>query len=258
MSFSASLPLRRIIVCGVLFCSCMFASPASSAAQKELLVSAAASLTNAFQEVAAAFGRQHPDVAVQLNFAASNPLLQQLIAGAPVDVFATADQATMNKAGEAKVIDPATRKDFVRNTLVLCVPKGSAAPAGLDAVTKMKRLAVGNPDSVPAGRYARESLTSAGLWDVVQPLLIHGNSVRQVLDYVARSEVDAGIVYGTDAAQQRDKVDVALTLSGHQPVLYPIAVAATGKNPDAGAAFVNFVCSPEGQSILAKYGFAKP
>ena len=111
---------------------------------------------------------------------------------------------------------------------------------------------------MPAGRYTREALTNAKLWDVLQPQVIQGASVRQVLDYVARGEVDAGFVYGTDAKQQAGKVDVVLVVPGHKPVLYPIAVATTGKNPKMGQAFLDFVLSPEGQAVLAKYGFSKP
>ena len=104
----------------------------------------------------------------------------------------------------------------------------------------------------------REALTTAKLWDVLQPQAIQGASVRQVLDYVARGEVDAGFVYGTDAKQQAAKVDVVMVVPGHTPVLYPIAVATTGKNPKMGQAFLDFVLSPEGQAVLSRYGFSKP
>ena len=112
--------------------------------------------------------------------------------------------------------------------------------------------------SDPGEQIVREALTNAKLWDVLQPQVIQGASVRQVLDYVARGEVDAGFVYGTDAKQQAGKVDVVLVVPGHKPVLYPIAVATTGKNPKMGQAFLDFVLSPEGQAVLAKYGFSKP
>ena len=115
----------------------------------------------------------------------------------------------MDKAVASKVVDPATRKDFALNDLVLIVPAGSKKPADLADLKNFKRIAVGNPDSVPAGRYTREALTNAKLWDVLQPQVIQGASVRQVLDYVARGEVDAGFVYGTDAKQQAGKVDVS-------------------------------------------------
>jgi molybdate transport system substrate-binding protein len=122
----------------------------------------------------------------------------------------------------------------------------------------VKRLAIGNPESVPAGRYAKASLTASGLWETLQPKYIMGESVRQTLDYVSRGEVEAGIVYMTDARQAGDKVRVAAVLSGHDPVLYPIAVISSSKAPKDARAFLDFVLSPEGGAILDKYGFAKP
>lgn len=238
-----------------LACVGLLALPAKAA---EMTISGAASLTNAFTELKGMFEKKHPGLTAHVNFAASNPLLKQIQEGAPVDVFASADQATMDKAVASKAVDPATRKDFALNDLVLIVPAGSKKPADLADLKNFKRIAVGNPDSVPAGRYTREALTSAKLWDVLQPQVIQGASVRQVLDYVARGEVDAGFVYGTDAKQQAGKVDVVLAAPSHKPVLYPIAVATTGKNPKMGQAFLDFVLSPEGQAVLAKYGFSKP
>ena len=185
-------------------------------------------------------------------------MLKQIQEGAPVDVFASADQATMDKAVAAKVVEPATRKNFALNDLVLIVPAGSKKPAKLEDLKALKRIAIGNPESVPVGRYTKDSLTNAKLWEAVQPQLIMGNSVRQVLDYVARGEVDAGFVYRTDAKQLADKVDVVMIVEGHDPVSYPIAVVNTGKDAKMGQEFINFVISPEGQAVLAKYGFSKP
>ncbi|MDR2056204.1 MAG: molybdate ABC transporter substrate-binding protein [Desulfovibrio sp.] len=231
---------------------------ARNAAAAEMTISGAASLTDAFTELKTTFEKKHPGLTANVNFAASNPLLKQMQEGAPVDVFASADQATMDKAVASKVVDPATRKNFALNALVLIVPAGGKKPANLAELGKFSRIAVGNPESVPAGRYAREALTAARQWEPLQPKLIMGESVRQVLDYVARGEVDAGFVYATDALKQAGKVDVVLTASGHQPVLYPIAVALTGKNSKMGQAFLDYTLSPEGQAILARYGFSKP
>lgn len=224
----------------------------------ELMVSAAASLTNAFDEIKQVFEKQHPDIVVNTNYAASNPLLRQIAAGAPVDVFASADQATMDKAAEEKVVDSTTRKTFAINDLVLIVPKGKKAIKALNDLTGVQHIAIGNPDSVPAGRYTRDALVKARLWDLLSPKFIHGASVRQTLDYVGRGEVDAGFVYGTDARQMQDKVDVVEAVGGHEPVSYPIAVCTTGKNQKDAQEFINLLLSPEGQAILAKYGFAKP
>ena len=238
-----------------LACVAMLSLPVQAA---EMTVSAAASLTNAFTEIKGMFENKHAGLQVNTNYAASNPLLKQIQEGAPVDVFASADQATMDKAVAAKVVEPATRKNFALNDLVLIVPAGSKKPAKLEDLKALKRIAIGNPDSVPVGRYTKDSLTNAKLWEAVQPQLIMGNSVRQVLDYVARGEVDAGFVYRTDAKQLADKVDVVMIVEGHDPVSYPIAVVNTGKDAKMGQEFINFVISPEGQAVLAKYGFSKP
>ena len=243
----------RIVL--ALACVVMLSLPVQAA---EMTVSAAASLTNAFTEIKGMFEKKHAGLQVNTNYAASNPLLKQIQEGAPVDVFASADQATMDKAAAAKVVDPVTRKNFAENDLVLIVPAGSKKPAALAGLKNLKKVAIGNPDFVPAGRYAKAALTDAKLWDAMQPALIQGNSVRQVLDYVARGEVDAGFVYATDARQMADKVDVVMVVGGHEPVTYPIAVALTGTNPKMGQEFLNFVFSPEGQAILAKYGFSRP
>jgi molybdate transport system substrate-binding protein len=229
-------------------------------AAQELTVSAAASLTNAFPEVARSFEPQHPGTKVIFNFAASGPLFQQIAQGAPVDVFASADQKTMNQAQEKGLIVPASRKNFVSNTLVLIAPQGSklalTGPKDL-ALPQVKRVALGNPASVPVGRYAQESLTRAGLWEVLQPKLIMGESVRQVLDYVSRGEVDAGLVYATDAAIV-NKVRLVATVKGHQPIVYPVALVAASPKKALGQEFLDFLASPESLAIFAKYGFGKP
>ncbi len=238
-----------------LACTGLLVLPAQAA---EMTVSGAASLTNAFTELKGMFEKRHADLKVNVNFAASNPLLKQIQEGAPVDVFASADQATMDKAVAAKVVNPATRVNFAENDLVLIVPAGSKKPAKLDELKTFKKIAIGNPESVPVGRYTKDALGNAKLWEAVQAALIQGNSVRQVLDYVARGEVDAGFVYATDAKQMADKVDVVMVVGGHEPVTYPIAVALTGSNPKMGQAFIDFVLSPEGQAVPARYGFSKP
>lgn len=247
--------MRRLLILCAAFPLFLVSSVADA---DEITVSAAASLTNAFTEIKNVFEKIHPGTTVHTNFAASNPLLKQIVEGAPVDVFASADQPTMDKAAAAKVVAPATRKDFAANDLVLISPKGAPRPTSLKDLEKMERIAIGNPDSVPAGRYAKAALTSAKLWDSLRSRYILGASVRQVLDYVARGEVDVGFVYATDARQMKDKVDVAMIVDGHDPIRYPIAVAITGNNPKAGQEFLTFVISKEGQDILARYGFAKP
>lgn len=234
----------------------LWGTPAFAA--QELIVSAAASLTNAMKEVAGQFEKTHTGVKIVCNFAASGVLLQQLDKGAPVDVFAAADQKTMNQAQEKKLILTGTRKNFVTNRLVLIVPLNSRlALAGLQDLAKpeVKRVAVGNPATVPAGRYAQEALVQAGLWDKLTPKYILAESVRQVLDYVRRGEVDTGFVYATDAAIAPGKVKVLETVKGHAPILYPIAAVASSGKKGLARNFLDFVLSPAAQTIFKKYGF---
>lgn len=219
----------------------------------EITVSAAASLADAFTELKGLFEAKHPGVTVRTNFAASNPLLRQIVEGAPVSLFASADQPTMDKA-EAFIV-PGTRQTFAANDLVLITPADQTTITSVADLASAGRIAVGNPDSVPAGRYAREALTAARLWDGLSPKFIPGNSVRQVLEYVSRGEADAGIVYATDAKSAGAKVRVAATLSGHTPVTYPLALIKP-ESADAKA-FAAFILSPEGQSVLGKYGFSR-
>lgn len=247
-----TLPIASL-VCGLLL-------PFAALAQ-EITVSAAASLTNAFKELAPAFGKANPGASVRFNFAASGALLQQIAQGAPVDVFASADQATMDRAAGQSLIEPGSRSDFATNSVVLIEPAEGAT--GLKSVQDLagpaiKRIAVGKVATVPVGRYTREVLEHAGLWTQLAPKFVHADSVRQVLDYVGRGEVEAGFVYATDAAIMEDKVRIVLAATGHQPVSYPIAVVKDSRRKELGARFVAFLATPPAREILARYGFGAP
>lgn len=232
-----------------------------SAHAGDLVVSAAASLTNAFKDVAQAYEKEHAGTKVILNFGASDVLLQQIVKGAPADVFASADQKAMDKAVEEKAVKPDTRIDFATNQVVLIVPTDSKANiTALKDLTRddIKRIAYGNPASVPVGRYTQGALQAAGLWDAVQAKSVLAQNVRQSLDYVSRGEVDAGFVFATDAAVMPDKVKVAVRVPSQTPVTYPIAVTARDDAAKEAQSFVAYVMSPAGQEILSRYGFQKP
>jgi molybdate transport system substrate-binding protein len=227
----------------------------------ELTVSAAISLATAFKEIGANFEQAEPQAKLTFNFAASGVLLQQIERGAPVDVFATADQETMDRAAAGKLIMPGSRKSFAANRLVLVVPASNFGR--VLSVTDLKqqfvkRIAIGAAASVPAGRYARDALLAAGAWDALQPKLIYAESVRQVLDYVARDEVDAGFVYLTDAQAASNRVHVVGEVATKKPVEYPIAVVAASRSPQLAQTFIAYVLSPRGQTLLEKYRFGKP
>ncbi|MEP6940631.1 MAG: molybdate ABC transporter substrate-binding protein [Rudaea sp.] len=230
----------------------------ATARAEDLTVSAAASLTNAFGEIGKAYEVAHPGSHVVFNFAASDVLLKQIEQGAPADVFASADEATMDRAAAAAHVDASTRRDFAANTLVLIVPTTGATPARLADLKaeSYKHIAIGNPDSVPAGRYARQALSEVGLWDGVQSKLVQAQNVRQALDYVARGEAEAGFVYATDAATQKANVTVALTVPTSTQVRYPIAALKSSPHAAQARAFIDFVLSSSAQATLRQYGFS--
>jgi molybdate transport system substrate-binding protein len=234
---------------------------AAFASAGEVTVSAAASLTDAFKEIARQYEAAHPNTTVALNFGASGALLQQIAKGAPVDVFASADQETMDSAAKQALLQPGERRDFVSNTLVVVVPKDSTiAISGLANMNQgaVKKVAIGAPASVPAGRYAKRALEKAGLWSVVEPKMISTQNVRQSLDYVARGEVDAAFVYATDAALFKERVKFAFTVPLDVRISYPMSLMAASANPKEAKQFMAFVLSPAGQVTLAKFGFGKP
>ncbi len=234
---------------------------ALSAQAAELTVSAAASLTNALRELAPSFEAANPGHKLQFNFGASGALLQQIAKGAPVDVFASADQKRMDEAQAQGLIKTDLRRDFVSNTLVVIVPTSAKQlPATLDALggPGYARIAIGLPASVPVGSYTQGVLEAAGLWAAIQPKMIGASNVRQALDYVARAEVDAGFVYATDAALMADKVRVALQVPTRERILYPVAPIAASAQPVLAQRFVEFLLSAPAQAVLARYGFGRP
>lgn len=227
----------------------------------EITVSAAASLTNALRDIAPLFEAAHPGMRVQLNFGASGALLAQIAKGAPVDVFASADQETMDQAQAQGLVQASQRRNVVSNTLVVIVPTSAASvPGELAALTQgvYGRIAIGLPASVPVGRYTKSVLESAGVWAAIEPKMIGASNVRQALDYVARAEVDAGFVYATDAALMPGKVKLAFTVPTTRPILYPVAVLKAAPNAVEAARFVDFLFTPPAQAVLARYGFGKP
>jgi molybdate transport system substrate-binding protein len=233
---------------------------AFGAGAQELIVSAAASLTDAFREIGRDFETAHPGARVVLNLAGSDVLLAQIAHGAPADVFASADEAAMNRAEKTRLLAPGTRRDFAANRLVVVVPASAAAVAGLASLAgpRFRRIAVGSPQTVPAGRYAKHALEGADLWTALLPRLVFTQNVRQALDYVAREEADAGFVYATDAAIMPDRVRVAFDVATGTPVRYPIAVIEGSHQSALAAAFVAFVAGSAGQRTLARFGFRSP
>ena len=247
---------RSIVLLTALTFLALLSAP-SVARAETITVSVAASLADAFKQIAASYQKTQPADTVHLNLGASGSLLQQIKKGAPVDVLATADEATMIHAEHAGLMKEVGRP-FATNTLVLIQPMETNHPmvslANLQA-ENIRRVAIGNPVTVPVGRYTRQALESAGLWPTLQQKLIMGHSARQVLDYVARDEVDAGFVYGTDADLMKGKVKVAHTIPLEPGITYFIAATKRAENKPAAQRFVNYVLSPASQQILSDYGF---
>ena len=245
----------RLLLCLILLL------PHATGQARELTVSAASSLTEAFSEIGKRYEATHPGVRVRLNFGASGALLQQIANGAPVDVFASADQETMDRAQQQQLVAAAERHDFAGNALVVVVPADSRLSMGsLQALADpgVARLAIGNPASVPVGRYAQKALESAGLWTVVSAKAVRALNVRQALDYVARGEVDAAFVYATDARLMLGRVRVAYEVPVRTPIRYPIAPIAGSRQGGEARRFIDFVRSDAGQDILRRHGFRAP
>ncbi len=224
----------------------------------DLVVSAAASLAATLNEARPVFEATHPGTRLFYNFAASGILARQIEGGAPVDVFISASPQPMDQLQAHRLVREGTRIGLLSNELVLVVPKGAQGRfKGFSDLSSAERVAMGDPGFVPAGQYAREILRHLGLWESLRPKLIYGQDVRQVLEYVARAEVDAGIVFATDAALMPDKVTLLARApaGSHQPVLYPASVMAQSKNPEQARAFLEFLTRPEARALFEKHGF---
>jgi molybdenum ABC transporter, periplasmic molybdate-binding protein len=247
--------LRSLFVLALVGVLIARASETTQADQVELLVSGAISLRESLQEIGAAFERRHPSVKTLFNFGASGVLQQQLERGAPVDVFVSAASAQMDDLQAKDLIVATTRGTLAENSLVLIGPTHPGLDlASFDDLTKpeVKRIALGNPRTVPAGVYAQELLTALRLWDRLQPKLILTENVRQALVYVIRGEVEAAVVYATDARSAGGDVRVVATApeGSHRPVTYPIAVVKATKQGALPKAFVDLALSDEGRHIL--------
>jgi molybdate transport system substrate-binding protein len=227
-------------------------------ADEKLVVFAAASLKTALDAAAAKFhDGGGPDVS--LSYGGSLGLARQIVAGAPADVFISADEPSMDAAGAAIRTD--ARADFLRNHLVVVAPRTAAfdklslTPAAFEAALTGSKLATGEVRTVPAGRYAKESLTKLGLWATVEPKLAMTDNVRSALEFVARGEAALGVVYTTDAASEaRVKVVAQLPDDSHAPIVYPLAITAVSKSP-AAEKFVAFLRSDAAAPLFTAQGF---
>ncbi|MBV9727574.1 MAG: molybdate ABC transporter substrate-binding protein [Gammaproteobacteria bacterium] len=251
--------MSRILLSLGLVCLTIIASLPAAAEQPQILVLAAASLSETVQELSAAYEKT-AQVTVKSSFDSSSVLARQIEAGAQADVFFSADAAWMDYLQSRNLIKPGSRKNLLGNSLVLIAPAQSkiqlkiAPHFPLVAALGDGRLATGDPDSVPAGRYARSALTTLGVWDEIAPRLARAENVRVALLYVTRGETPLGIVYATDAlAEKGVRVVDTFPEDTHEPIVYPIALTKTAKSQAAG--FVAYLNGPQGRDIFVKHGF---
>jgi len=254
--------LRKLLGVFILACALFIPAHAADEQKQELLVFAAASLTNVLDEIGTAYTQQTRQP-VKFSYAASSALARQLEAGARADVFFPADLEWMDYVQARNLIDRSTRRNVLGNRLALVAPADSKIELKIVPGFKLAealgngRLATGDPESVPVGKYARSALTSLGVWNDVADRLVRADNVRSALAFIARGETPLGIVYETDAkVEKRVRVVDFFPADSHPPIVYPVAVTAQAR-PNARQ-FVEFLRSAAAQDAFKKYGFQDP
>ncbi|HXX83689.1 MAG TPA: molybdate ABC transporter substrate-binding protein [Casimicrobiaceae bacterium] len=239
----------------------LIALAAGTVSAAEITVFAAASLREALDEQARGFGRASGDK-LTLAYAASNALAKQIEAGAPADVFISADVDWMDHLGARKLLAPGSRVDLLGNRLVLIAPAVSRSALSiapgfpLAAALGTDRLAMANPDSVPAGKYGKAALEALGVWASVRDRIARTENVRAALTLVARGEAPFGIVYATDAlAEPRVRVVDMFPAGSHPTIVYPAAVIAASRSAEQARALLAYLASDEGRATWRRHGF---
>lgn len=229
------------------------------AAQKTIIqVSAAISLKDALADLEKVYARKAPNVKLQFNLASSGMLQKQIEEGAPVDLFISAGKKQMDELAAKKLIEADTRYDLLGNELVLIVAheKKGVVRTFADLADKAQSLSIGQPETVPAGKYGKETLTHLKLWDKVQAKIMFAKDVRQVLAYVESGNVDAGLVYRSDARQMKSGTVASVApKASHSPIVYPMAVVTGSKNKAETVRFMEFLKSTAAAKVVAAHGF---
>lgn len=232
----------------------------ATAAQKEITISAAASLKDSLTEIQKLYTQKNPGIKLTFNFGASGTLQQQIEQGAPADLFISAGKSQVDALEAKNLTIKESRVNLLNNTLVLVVGKDNAKITAIQDLAKsdVKQISIGTPESVPAGKYAKESLTNLKLWDALQSKMVLAKDVTQVLNYVETGNVDAGFVYASDAkGSTKTKVVAAAPKDSHSAIVYPAAIVTSTKNKAETEAFLKYLQSSEAQQIFANYGFEK-
>ena len=228
--------------------------------EQSILVAAAASLKNAYEDkLIPMFEEQYPGVTVEGTYDSSGKLQTQIEEGLEADVFMSAATKQMKALDEEGMIASDTIVNLLENKIVLIVPAGSDSKIdSFEKIGDAESIALGDPESVPAGQYAKEALTNLNVWDGIQDKVSFGTNVTEVLNQVAAASADAGIVYATDAASKADQVTVVAEApegSLEKKVIYPVAVVKATTHEDAAKAFVDFLQTPEAIAVFESYGF---
>lgn len=223
-----------------------------------LTISAAASLTDALEETVDVFHDAHPKIKVDFNFGGSGALQQQISQGAPADIFFSASERDFDILIDHGKISEENSINLLHNELVLVTPVNNKTVTSFETITKASQIAVGTPQSVPAGNYAFETFEAMNITEDIEPLLVYAEDVRAVLTYVERGEVDAGLVYRTDALTS-DSVEIAdaAPKAAHEAITYPVGLINDSKNTEAAEKFYEFLQTEEALSIFEDYGFTR-
>ncbi len=231
----------------------------SSVPQKEVTVAAASSMQAVLTEAGTLYEKEHPEIKLTFIFAGSGTLQNQIEEGAGVDLFISAGEKQMQALQDKGLLREGSLKLLVSNKMMVIVPKGEKAPGNLQELSDpiFKAIAAGNPESVPAGAYAKEALVSAGLFDTIQGRLVQGKDVREVLTWVETGNADVGFVYSSDI-NGSDKVDVAFEVdpSLHKPIVYPAAVIKDGARADEADGFLAYLAGDSAQQLFKSHGFS--
>lgn len=225
----------------------------------EITISAASSLTDILNEAKMEYEKAHPDVKITYNFGSSGKLVQQIQSGAPTDLFVAASKSYMDQLETKDLIDKATRGNIAANEIVLIGNKEKTSTVqtfqDLSKLTNQK-VAIGNPDSVPAGKYAEEVMKHFNELDVVKKSFVMGSDVRQVLTYVESGNAELGVVFASDAlTSTKVKVLATSDATWHTPIVYPSAVLKGSTHKDVAASFLEFLKGSNGKALFKKYGF---
>ncbi len=252
---------RRFIVLSLL--ALLSACTASSINSEDsssvtLTISAAASLQDALQEIGKLYNQQKPNIQLTYNFGSSGSLRHQIEQGAPVDVFISAAEQYMDALEKKNLLLNNTRQNLLKNEVVLITTENNPKITGFSQLESdfVSKIAIGAPDSVPAGKYAKEVLESLKLYKSLETKFVFTKDVRQVLAYVETGNVEAGIVYRTDAQiSERVKVIATAPIDSHSPIIYPVAIARDSNNPKKAQDFIQFLLSNQAKNIFTNYGF---